>query len=40
MELPDARRARYWLVALNDMVINTYEINQIHVTFYLVSTNK
>ena len=34
MELPDGRRACYVLVALNDMVINAYEINQIHVTFY------
>ena len=30
----------YVLVHRNDMVINTYKIQQIHVTFYLVSTYK
>ena len=32
--------ACYMLVYGNDIVIYTYEINQIHVTFYLVSTYK
>ena len=32
--------ACYMFVYGNDIVINTYEINQIHVTFYLVSTYK
>ena len=42
MKLPDARRACYRLVALkfNDMVINTYEIQQIHVIFYWVTEYK
>ena len=30
----------YVLVHITDMVINTYEIQQIHVTFYSVSTYK
>ena len=36
---PDAH-VMLWLLHGNDIVINTYEIQQIHVTFYLVSTYK
>ena len=40
MELPDAGSIVTGQLYWNDMVINTYEINQIHVIFYLVSEYK
>ena len=40
MELPDASSIVTGQLHWNDMVINTYKINQIHVTFYWVSEYK
>ena len=40
MEIPDARIAFSGLVHGNDIVIYTYEIQQLHVTFYWVRTCK
>ena len=40
MEIPDARTACYGLVHGNDIVVYTYKIQQLHVTFYWVSTCK
>ena len=38
--IPRMLVACYMLVHWNNMVFNTYEIQQIHVTFYLISTYK
>ena len=40
MELPDASSIVTGLLHWNDMVINTYEIKQIHIIFYWVSEYK
>ena len=39
-ELPSMLITCYVLVNGNDIVIHTYEIQQIHITFYWVSTYK
>ena len=39
-EIPSMLITCYMLVHVNDIVIYTYEIQQIHITFYSVSTDK